>query len=87
MEGAREGEALAGSGPFMPRKALAAARAALRSARMATDECATLLARAGDCVGPIERADALNSAPRAHRPQRSAGKTSESSDERGSDRT
>jgi hypothetical protein len=38
MEGARERSALVGSGPFMPRKVLATARAVLRSARAATDE-------------------------------------------------
>lgn len=39
MEGAHGRGALAGSDPFMPRKALAAARAVLRFAREANDEC------------------------------------------------
>lgn len=38
MEGAHKREALVGSGPFMPRKALVAALAVLRFARTATDE-------------------------------------------------
>ena len=38
MEGARQSETEAGRRPFMPRKALALARAALRFAQEATDE-------------------------------------------------
>ena len=39
MEGARQSETEAGRRPFMPRKALALVRAALRFAQGATDKC------------------------------------------------
>jgi hypothetical protein len=46
MEGARQSEATAGRRPFMPRKALAPARAALLFAHRAADEGGAKSARA-----------------------------------------